>query len=206
MLSLLHCSDHLSFTLKPFIGTLQRKAHFYGFKHTELRRFGELVDNPYGRNFTYAHIKSLQQTQDCFLEVIHTIQKKSVKLPQNLPSLWHATLYLPVIFFSPTKEEGSVLFSHQPFTHIKIQWYFTITWLATMTYETAQIFRSTEKELCFSEFYGSVTDWEQRHFSSSKQAPEFIQVNFHLRPMKSSLPTSISWLCWIFKSKMYYWL
>lgn len=36
---------------------------------------------------------------------------------------------------------------------------------------------------------------------ASNQAPEFIQVNFHLRPMKSSFPTSISWLCCIFKAK-----
>lgn len=36
---------------------------------------------------------------------------------------------------------------------------------------------------------------------ASKQAPGFFQVNFHLRPMKSSFPTSSSWLCWIVKAK-----
>lgn len=58
---------------------------------------------------------------------------------------------------------------------------------------------SAENGLCFSKFYGAVTENKDTSVAS-KHALEFIQVNFHLRQRESSLPTSFSWPCWTFKA------
>lgn len=122
-----------------------------------------------------------------------------MKLPQNFPSLWHATLYLPVIFWALLKKgpflppalhshQSTVIFYHHLVSNTDI-WEPKCSGVLKRGY-------------AFLSFMALLPTGNKDTSVASKQAPEFIQVNFHLRPMKSSLPTSISWLCWVSKAKL----